>query len=69
MYNLISFGLYHAVEEIIQYWLIDWLNSFIFVIADNVQYRYKTQQYHTEHEDKMALVTKNFLKPIIYMCL
>ena len=48
---------------------IDWLNSFIFVIADNVQYRYKTQQYHTEHEDKMALVTKNFRKPIIYMCL
>ena len=34
-----------------------WLNSFIFVIADNVQYRYKTQQYHTKHEDKMALVT------------
>ena len=38
--------------------MIDWLNSFIFVIADNVQYRYKTQQYHTKHEDKMALVTK-----------
>ena len=37
---------------------IDWLNSFIFVIADNVQYRYKTQQYHKKHEDKMALVTK-----------
>ena len=52
-------------------WMVQgyWLNSFIFVIADNVQYRYKTQQYRTEHEDKMALVTKNFLKPIIYMCL
>ena len=27
--------------------IIDWLNSFIFVIADNAQYRYETQQYHT----------------------
>ena len=34
------------------------MNSFIFVIADNVQYKYKTQQYHTEHEDKMESVTK-----------
>ena len=68
---ILQFPLQNFPRDLQQWfhWYIDWLNSFIFVIADNVQYRYKTQQYHTEHEDKMALVTKNFLKPIIYMCL
>ena len=47
-----------ALSCVVVFVYIDWLNSFIFVIADNVQYRYKTQQYHTKHEDKMALVTK-----------
>ena len=42
---------------------IDWLNSFIFVIADNVKHSYKTQPYHTKHKDKMALHGNyNFLK-------
>ena len=38
--------------------LIDGLNSFIFVIAKNVIYKYKTQQNHTKHKDYMALVNQ-----------
>ena len=38
--------------------MLEKLDNFIFVIADNVEYWYKTQQYHTKHKDRMALITK-----------